>query len=215
MTDSYAIAPADTELQYRAIGLVRGRYIPSEKNFNSGILLLDDNTVAPANIQSGATAHFLKKHQDLLNASHVWLVYPRTKLQPPYLRFIVTALRSKGNPSEGDYFSVRGSIVDLDISAGKFVVRIDRNADAADENLKPKDRKFFLLTISGKLPTEKAYGQFWDLNLSRDKDQLVLLSDSDATFVAQVFEPKQKKKKKRKKRRRTKAKKPNSGEIQT
>jgi len=216
MTNQTAIAPPDTQLQYRAIGLVRGRYIPSQENFNSGILLLDDdNTIAPANILSGSTAHFLNKHQDLLPSSHVWLVYPRTKLQPPYLRFIITALRSKGSLCEVDYFSVRGSIVGQDLEAGKFVVRVDRNADAADEKKKPKDRKFFLLTIRGKLTNEEAKGQFWDLNLSREQDHLVLKDDSDATFVAQVFEPKPKKKKKRKKRRRSKAKKPNSCEIPT
>lgn len=215
VTNSSGIAPADQQLQYRAIGLVRGQYIPSQENFNSGILLLDDGTVAPANIVSGSTAHFLKKHQDLLPGSHVWLVYPRTKLQPPHLRFIITALRSKGNPSEGDYFSVRGSIVGQDLEAGKFVVRVDRNADAADEKKKPKDKKFFLLTIQGRLPSEKAKGQFWDLNLGREQDQLVLKDGDAATFVAQVFEPKPKKKKKRKKRRRSKAKKPNSGEIPT
>ncbi len=216
VTNSSAIAPPDAQLQYRAIGLVRGQYIPSTENFNQGILLLeDDNTVAPANIVSGSTAHFLKKHQNLLPKSHVWLVYPRTKLQPPYLRLIITALRSKGNPGERDYFSVRGAIVGQDLEAGKFVVRVDRNADASDEKKKPKDKKHFLLTIQGKLPNEKAKGQFWDLNLGRDKDQLVLKEDSDATFVAQVFEPKPKNKKKRKKRRRSKAKKPNSSEFST
>ena len=215
VTNETGIAPADTQLQYRAVGLVRGQYIPSAENFNSGILLLDDNTIAPVNISSGSTAHFLKKHPDLLQNSHVWLVYPRTKLQPPYLRFIITALRSKGNPSEGDYFSVRGAIVGQDVEAGKFVVRVDRNADASDEKKKPKDRKYFLLTIQGKLPIEKAKGQFWDLNLGREQDHLVLKDDDAASFVAQVFEPKPKKKKKRKKRRRSKAKKPNSGEIST
>lgn len=72
--------PAPTnELQYRAIGLLHGRYVPRDE-ITQGILLTTDGTVIEAAVL-GKLLGLLKsvKVGIDLNKEHLWVVYPRTK----------------------------------------------------------------------------------------------------------------------------------------
>lgn len=71
------ISPPSEPMQYRAIGLVRGRYSPSEEQFNRGILLTTDGTEIDT-VLLGRVTSLVKNHIDLSKA-HLWVVYPRTR----------------------------------------------------------------------------------------------------------------------------------------
>lgn len=70
------ISPPSEPMQYRAIGLLRGRYIPSEEQFNRGDILTQDESTIDA-VLLGRVTNLIKKHIDL-DSDHLWVVYPRT-----------------------------------------------------------------------------------------------------------------------------------------
>ena len=72
------IAPPSEPMQYRAIGLVRGTYQPSEADqLNRGSLTTEDGTVIDS-VLLGRVTSLIKKHLDL-TMPHLWVVYPRTR----------------------------------------------------------------------------------------------------------------------------------------
>jgi hypothetical protein len=64
-------------MQYRAIGLVRGTYVPSEEQFTRGLVQTDDGVAIDA-VLLGRVMSLVKKHLDL-EQPHLWVVYPRTR----------------------------------------------------------------------------------------------------------------------------------------
>ncbi|MEA5449033.1 hypothetical protein VB780_10670 [Leptolyngbya sp. CCNP1308] len=72
------IAPPSEPMQYRAIGLVRGTYEPSEADqLNRGNLTTEDGHVIDS-VLLGRITSLVKKHIDL-TMPHLWVVYPRTR----------------------------------------------------------------------------------------------------------------------------------------
>ncbi|WP_206603148.1 hypothetical protein [Leptolyngbya ohadii] len=71
------IPPASEPMQYRAIGLVRGTYVPSEEQFTRGFVHTDDGVAIDA-VLLGRVMSLVKKHLDLAQP-HLWVVYPRTR----------------------------------------------------------------------------------------------------------------------------------------
>ncbi|MGF1537317.1 MAG: hypothetical protein ACFB4J_12665 [Elainellaceae cyanobacterium] len=71
------IPPASEPLQYRAIGLIRGVYKPSEEQFTRGNIITGDETAIDA-VLLGRVMSLVKKHVDL-SCPHLWVVYPRTR----------------------------------------------------------------------------------------------------------------------------------------
>ncbi|HSM83490.1 MAG TPA: hypothetical protein VLS96_17515 [Nodosilinea sp.] len=72
------IAPPSEPMQYRAIGLVRGTYEPSEADqLNRGNLTTEDGHVIDS-VLLGRITSLVKKHIDL-TVPHLWVVYPRTR----------------------------------------------------------------------------------------------------------------------------------------
>ncbi|MFZ9739682.1 MAG: hypothetical protein ACO3EZ_16920 [Prochlorotrichaceae cyanobacterium] len=70
--------PSPSEpMQYRAIGLIRGKYIPSEEQLNAGLLITDEGQSMPA-ILLGRVLSLVKNHLEL-EEEHLWVVYPRTQ----------------------------------------------------------------------------------------------------------------------------------------
>ncbi|MEN8443856.1 MAG: hypothetical protein ABG776_02465 [Cyanobacteria bacterium J06555_13] len=63
-------------MQYRAIGLLKGKYIASEEQFNRGDIAASDGTLIDA-VLLGRVTSLIKKHLDL-DKDHLWVVYPRT-----------------------------------------------------------------------------------------------------------------------------------------
>lgn len=71
------IPPPSEPMQYRAIGLVRGRYCASDEQFTQGVLLTADGVELNA-VLLGRIMSLVKNHLDL-EKDHLWVVYPRTR----------------------------------------------------------------------------------------------------------------------------------------
>lgn len=96
--------PSPSEpMQYRAIGLVRGKYVPSEEQLNSGHLITAEGDRMEA-ILLGRVLSLVKNHLEL-GEEHLWVVYPRTQevkskkprraseeAPPPELRFQIVGI---------------------------------------------------------------------------------------------------------------------------
>lgn len=71
------IPPPSEPKQYRAIGLVRGQYSPSEEQFTRGEMKTADGTAIEA-VLLGRVMSLVRNHLDLAE-DHLWVVYPRTR----------------------------------------------------------------------------------------------------------------------------------------
>src|SRR4028118_205822 len=71
------IPPPSEPMQYRAIGLVRGQYMPSAEQLTRGTLLASDGTLIDA-VLLGRVMSLVKNHLSL-DQSHLWVVYPRSR----------------------------------------------------------------------------------------------------------------------------------------
>lgn len=74
---NHPIPPPSDPRQYRAIGLIRGCYQPSEDSLTRGTLVAVDGTPIDA-VLLGRAIGVVKNHLDL-SAPHLWVVYPRTR----------------------------------------------------------------------------------------------------------------------------------------
>lgn len=201
------IPPPSEPMQYRAIGLVRGLYsATSAEQFTQGTLLTADNTHIDA-VLLGRIISLLKNHLDLAQ-EHLWVVYPRTgqKEDSLHLQIVgvwepeklakLTATEQAVTSPEPEtttsqevvdgYFSVRGEIVYQSVAEGHFIVKIRQTPRSEAD--KPK---YFKLKIQGDLAA-KAVGQFWDLQVQRQAEDLVLVKGE--SIAALPSKPKLRKK---------------------
>jgi hypothetical protein len=184
-------------MQYRAIGLVRGTYRPDPetagKGLNKGTLTTPDGELIDA-VLLGKMISLLKKRlageQDYL-----WVVYPRTNLerQPPlHVQIVgVWAPHELGKPDQpadpgitDGYFSIRGEVASQSVETNQVTVTIRRVEEKFNKQQQKNIRtnSKFRLTLSGILP-ENATRQFWNFNVQRQGQQLVIV---DAEFIGNV-----------------------------
>jgi hypothetical protein len=198
------IPPPSEPMQYRAIGLVRGRYHASSEQFTQGTLLTTDDVELNA-VLLGRIMSLVKNHLDL-EKEHLWVVYPRTRQENDTLHLQIVGVWEPENlakqPIEEDEysesqeletpddglsdndetisvktpsseitdggFSVRGEVVYQSFDAKSLVVKIKQAPR------KPTDKpKYFKLKLRGVLGT-KAVGKFWDFQVKRESDVLVV-----------------------------------------
>ncbi|MCL1469321.1 hypothetical protein [Argonema antarcticum] len=189
------IPPPSEPMQYRAIGLVRGKYFPSADQFTRGALLASDDHAIDA-VLLGRIMSLVKNHLDL-ESEHLWVVYPRTRLNDDALHVQIVGVwepekldktlsstdeeatepTETSSPKdiepqslavEDGYFSIRGEVVYQSLDEEKIVVKI-RQAARKDEE-KPK---FFKLTLNGVLQ-KKAVGYFWEFHIQRQANNLLI-----------------------------------------
>ncbi|WP_310487404.1 hypothetical protein [Chamaesiphon sp. VAR_69_metabat_338] len=203
LTGNTPIPPASEPLQYRAIGLILGKYIPSSEEFNQGMLLADDGTEIDAVIL-GRIMSLIKNHLDL-EKSHLWVVYPRirkednklhaqimgmwdpqltiepvdpTDPEPPNAADpapIIPTLETLGIPDS--YFSIRGEVIYQSRETKEIFVKI-RQAPKK----KTDEERYFKIRLVGDLP-QKLVGNFWDFDAIRVDNDLQIHSGQ---FVATV-----------------------------
>jgi hypothetical protein len=200
------IPPPSEPMQYRAIGLVRGRYEASAEQFTQGTLLAHDGTQLQA-VLLGRVISLVRKHVDLAT-EHLWVVYPRTGQQDNHLHLQIVGvwepetLAKQPTPedaiatseetappeeepqlitnAEDGYFSVRGEVVFQSAGDSRLVVKIKQAPR------KESDRpKFFKVNLQGVLKT-KAVGQFWNFHVLRQADNLVI---QEAESIATLPKP--------------------------
>jgi hypothetical protein len=201
------IPPPSEPMQFRAIGLVQGKYIPSEERFNRGSLEVEDGVQLDA-VLLGQVMSLVKKYVDL-EQSYLWVVYPRTreKEQTLHLQIVgvwsadgfgpitgqenlsISSEAALAEPIEDGYFSVRGQIVYQATDKELLYVKIQqtpRKSKAKDKSGSRDKRgerdKAFKLRVNGVLP-QKAVGYFWDLHVKRQGSDLIL---QEGTSIAQM-----------------------------
>jgi len=165
-------------LQYRAIGLIRGRYIPEEDHITKGIIETDDGATIDA-VLLGRVLSLVRKHLDL-SREQLWVVYPRTREVGGMHAQIVGVWSPEGQvkqygettaplPVTKSYFSVRGEVVFQSIEDGYVLVKIRQ------QKKKKKPSKAFKLRLDGNVP-DNARNKFWDFEVRRDGDHLEVQS---------------------------------------
>lgn len=206
MSRQQPIPPPSEPMQYRAIGLVRGIYQASAEQFTQGTLVATDGTELRAALL-GRIISLVKNHLDL-EQEHLWVVYPRTgqkkdqeqeqdqlhlqivgvwepeKLSKELLATARPQLEEAvseedtATPTkiEDGYFSVRGEVVYQSAHNNELVVKIKQAP--RKESDKPK---YFKLKLQGVIKF-KAVGQFWDFQIQRQADNLVI-QQSEAIAV--------------------------------
>ncbi|MCY7324184.1 MAG: hypothetical protein LH660_20875 [Phormidesmis sp. CAN_BIN36] len=183
--------PAPSEpMQYRAIGLLRGRYKAEDEQFTRGTLTTTDGTDIQA-VLLGRVMSLVRNHLDL-EQDHLWVVYPRTREKEQDLHAQIVGVwepekLNKPAPEEStaeeeptityqpssevdnDYFSIRGEVIFQSPDDNSIVVKIQQAPRKKDG-----DRiKSFKLKLEGTL-TGKVVGYFWDLQVRRQGDNLVI-----------------------------------------
>jgi hypothetical protein len=181
------IPPPSHPRQYRAIGLIRGKYQITEEQITQGKLITSDNTEIEA-VLLGRVISLVKKHLDL-EKEHLWVVYPRTKIQDDRLHVQIVGVwepetLSQENEDDADfmssaeikdnYFSIRGEVVFFERDKEVVVVKIKQFP--RKEGDKPKS---FKLKLKGVLEG-KPLRRFWDLNVNLEGETLVI-SEEEAT----------------------------------
>jgi hypothetical protein len=189
-------------MQYRAIGLVRGQYLPSAEQFTQGMLLAEDETLIDS-VLLGRVMSLVKNHIDL-SQPHLWVVYPRTRKEDDKLHLQIVgvwepetldrdnAAESSDSDEPGDpeeaiedgYFSIRGEVVFQSHSDRQIVVKIRQLSRQQSEKA-----KFFKLHLQCSL-SDKMVGHFWDLQVLRQERDLVVREGKDIGFLPLKKKPK-------------------------
>lgn len=193
-------------MQYRAIGLVRGVYTPSEEQFTRGTLTTEDGTVIDA-VLLGRVMSLVKKHLDLTQA-HLWVVYPRTREKAADLHAQIVGVwepESLTKPREANGSQTEEALSETASEAapeieetgmpdgltdGYFSVRGEVLSVSPEENRvvvrvqqspkktgKPGEEKERMFKIILHGTLEgKTIGYFWDLHVQRRGNDLTLQS---------------------------------------
>ena len=181
------IPQVTNQLQYRAIGIINGKFTPhNSEQLNRGFLI-DDKGEKIETVVLGKALSLLKKHIDL-KKSYYWIVYPKNKntqnlhlqvagIWDPYKLNDFPNNSSKTNFSklleelelEDNYFSVRGEVVFVNTQKKEIVIKI--RSDSKLRNLKNKN---FKLVIKGELSLELLHS-FVSLDIKRDGNSLQLI----------------------------------------
>ena len=181
------IPQVTNKLQYRAIGIINGKYTPHDiEQLNRGFLI-DDKGEKIETVVLGKALSILKKHIDL-KKSYYWVVYPKNKntqnlhlqvagIWDPYQLNDFPNNSSKTNFSKllkeldlkDNYFSVRGELVFVNNQKKEIVIKIKSVSKL--KNLKNKN---FKLVIKGELSLE-LLNSFVSLDINRDGNALNLI----------------------------------------
>ncbi len=182
------IPKVTNHLQYRAIGIVNGKFTPHDNTQLNKGYLTDNKGEKIETVVLGKALSLLKKHIDL-KKSYYWVVYPKNKntqnlhlqiagIWEPYQLNNFPNDSSKTNFSKlleqldlkDNYFSVRGKLVFINNQKKEIVIKI--NSDSRSKNLKNKN---FKLVIKGDLSLA-LLNSFVSLDINRDGNALKLIS---------------------------------------
>ena len=182
------IPKVTNQLQYRAIGIIYGKYTPhNSEELNRG-LLTDNKDEKIETVVLGKALSLLKKHIDL-KKSYFWIVYPKNKntqnlhlqvagIWDPYQFNDLPNDSTQTNfpklleelDLKDNYFSIRGELVFVNTQKKEVVIKICPVSKL--DNLKNKN---FKLVIKGELSLE-ILNSFVSLDVLRDGNSLKLLN---------------------------------------
>ncbi|MDA9746278.1 hypothetical protein N9V09_02550 [Prochlorococcus sp. AH-736-K20] len=182
------IPKVTNKFQFRAIGIIYGKYTPNEsKQLNRGFLT-DGKGEKIETVVLGKALSLLKKYIDL-KKSYYWIVYPKNKnihnlhlqvagIWDPYQLNDFPNDSSKINFSKlleefnlkDNYFSVRGDLVFVNTQKKEIIIKI-----CSASKLKNLKNKNFKLVIKGELSLE-LLNSFVSLDINRDGNTLKLIN---------------------------------------
>ena len=182
------IPKVTNQLQYRAIGIINGKFTPHDSNQLNKGFLIDNKGEKIATVVLGKALSLLKNYIDL-KKTYYWIVYPKNKntqnqhlqiagIWDPYKLNDFPSDSSKTNFSKlleeldlkDNYFSVRGELVFVNTQKKEIVIKIC--SALRSKNLKNKN---FKLVIKGKLSI-KLLNSFVSLDIHRDGNALKLIN---------------------------------------
>ena len=181
------IPQVTNQLQYRAIGIINGKFTPhGNEQLNRGFLI-DTKGEKIETVVLGKALSLLKKHIDL-KKNYYWIVYPKNKntqnlhlqvagIWDPYQLNDFPNDSSTTNFSKlleeldlkDNYFSVRGELVFVNTQKKEIVIKVGFNLKS--KKLKNKN---FKLVIKGELSLELLHS-FVSLDINRDGNSLKLI----------------------------------------
>ena len=182
------IPKVTNKLQYRAIGIINGKFTPNENNQLNRGYLTDSKGEKIETVVLGKALSLLKKHINL-EKSYFWIVYPKNKntqnlhlqvagIWDPYQLNDFPNDSSKTNFSKllkeldlkDNYFSIRGELVFVNTQKKEIVIKI-----CSALNLQNLKNKNFKLVIKGELSLE-LLNSFVSLEVIRDGNSLELFN---------------------------------------
>ena len=182
------IPKVSNQFQYRAIGIVNGKFMPNDvEQLNKGFLT-DMKGEKIETVVLGKALSLLKNHIDL-KKSYFWFVYPKNKntqnlhlqvagIWDPYQLNDFSNDSKKINFSKlleelglkDNYFSIRGELVFVNTKKKEVIIKICSSSKL--QNIKNKN---FKLVIKGELPL-KLLNNFLSLDVIRDGNSLKLVN---------------------------------------
>ncbi|AMA10197.1 hypothetical protein AWQ23_13185 [Picosynechococcus sp. PCC 73109] len=187
----HPIPPASHPRQYRAIGIVRGKYTPEDpEQISKGAIATADGTIEA--VLLGRVISLIKNHIDL-DQEHVWVVYPRTRQDDNHLHLQILGIWEPENlddpealtesiPTsdqvEDGYFSIRGQVVFYDAESKKVIVKIRQSPKKQGD--KPK---FFKIQLIGALP-DRPVNHFYDLQAKLLDNMLMIQTCEDIGYIS-------------------------------
>jgi hypothetical protein len=193
----HPIPPVTEPLQYRAIGVVRGTYVPADASqITRGVIRTEDGEEIEA-VVLGRLLTLMRRHIDLA-LPHLWVAYPRCREQGGlHLQMVgiwepstlaataeptgepaaepdadpqaeAPVAQGDGLPEGDDYFSVRGELIFTKPETGELVVKIRQLPRGDGQRPAP-----FKLQLRGELPLEHLR-HFVALDLRRQGQTLQL-----------------------------------------
>jgi len=182
------IPKVTNKLQYRAIGIVNGKFIPNNSDQLNRGFITDNKGEKIETVVLGKALSLIKKHIDL-KKSYFWVVYPKNKntqnlhlqvagIWDPYQLNDFQNYSSKTNfpklleelDLKDNYFSVRGELVFVNTKKKEVVIKIC--SYLKHKNLKQKN---FKLVIKGELSLE-ILNSFVSCDVIRDGNSLKLIN---------------------------------------
>tara|TARA_Y100000813_G_scaffold193936_1_gene173767 strand:- start:53 stop:649 length:597 start_codon:yes stop_codon:yes gene_type:complete len=131
-----------SKLQYRAIGIVNGIYVPHEQDHLHKGTLIDNEGKKIEAVVLGKVLSLIKKYVDI-KKNHFWIVYPKNKntqslhlqiagLWDPYELNNIAKNNPQKNTSElleelnlsDNYFSIRGELIFVNTQKNEIIMKI-------------------------------------------------------------------------------------------
>ena len=177
---NHPISPVTEPLQYRAIGVVRGIYKPSDTDQLTRGVLLDEQGTEVETVVLGRVLTLMRRHLSM-DEPHLWVVYPRCR-ESDHLHLQIAGIwePSTLSPDQGDakdavpegddFFSIRGELIFTKPETGELVVKVRQQPRADGSRPLP-----FKLQIKGELPLDNLR-HFVSLDVRRRGQELHLES---------------------------------------
>jgi len=212
------IPPPSEPMQYRAIGLIRGQYMPCAEQLTRGTLLATDGTLIDA-VLLGRVMSLVKNHLNL-DQPHLWVVYPRSRQEDGNLHVQIVGVwepeklhqikstelsdleEAPSKPEAETPSETSDPNLSQVLQDGYFSIRGEAIYQSREEEQvivkirqsprrESEKTKFFKLKLKGALG-ERVVGHFWDLHIQLQGSTLLVQEANDIGLMPVKKRPKRK-----------------------